>query len=131
MGTARVLLVDDDQLFIRRMQRALDGELDLQVATTSCDALTRTADWMPDIVVLDPLLGDADSFGLLDRLRASWQGAGVGVICLSRGAGSLTRYQRADEGFYGTVMRDSGTEGVCHAVRFALAGNASASQRAG
>ncbi|SRR5688500_7489984 len=128
MGTARVLLVDDDQLFIRRMQRALDGEIDLQVATTTRDALTRAADWMPDVVVIDPLLNDADSFGLLDSLRASWQGSGVGVICLSRGAGSLTRFQRADEGFYGTVTRDSGTEGVCDAVRFALAGDACSSE---
>lgn len=120
MGQARVLLVDDDQLFIRRMQRALDGEIDLQVATTSRDALTRAAAWQPDVVVIDPLLSDADSFGLLDRLRESWSGVGVGVICLSRGAGAITRYQAADDGFFGTVMRDAGTDGVCHALRFAL-----------
>lgn len=123
MGPARVLLVDDDQLFIRRMQRALDGSMDLQVATTSCDALTKAADWKPDVVVIDSLLGDADSFGLLDKLRASWCGVGVGVICLSRGAGAATRYQTADEGFFGTVLRDAGTDGVCDALRFALAGD--------
>jgi DNA-binding NarL/FixJ family response regulator len=115
--------VDDDQLFIRRLQRALDGKLDLQVATTGRDALTQAADWTPDVVVIDPLLGDADSFGILDSLRASRPGAGVGVICLSRGAGSLTRYQTAADGFFGTVMRDSGTEAVCDALRFALAGD--------
>lgn len=122
MGTARVLLVDDDQLFIRRMQRALDGEIDLQIATTSRDALSTAADWTPDVVVIDPLLSDADSLGLLDRLRASWSGSGVGVICLSRGAGSLTRYQTVGEGFFGMVMRESGTDGVCDALRFALSG---------
>jgi DNA-binding response OmpR family regulator len=122
MGAARVLLVDDDQLFIRRMQRALDGHIDLQVATTSRDALSTAAGWTPDVVVIDPLLKDADSFGLLDRLRATWTGAGVGVICLSQGAGALTRYQLAGEGFFGMVMRDAGTEGVCDALRFALAG---------
>lgn len=121
MGAARVLLVDDDQLFIRRMQRALDGQIDLQVATTSRDALSTAAGWTPDVVVIDPLLKDADSFGLLDRLRATWTGAGVGVICLSQGAGALTRYQTAGEGFFGMVMRDAGTEGVCDALRFALA----------
>lgn len=121
MGPARVLLVDDDQLFIRRMQRALDSSIDLQVATTSRDALTRAAAWRPDVVVIDPLLGDADAFGLLDRLRESWSGTGVGVICLSHGAGALTRYLTAGDGFFGTVMRDSGTDGVCDALRFALA----------
>lgn len=123
MAPARVLLVDDDQLFIRRLQRALDGEIDLQVATTSSDALTRAADWRPDVVVLDPLLDDADSFGLLDRLLASWCGAGVGVICLSKGAGAATRYQTVDDRFFGMVLRDAGTDGVCDALRFALAGD--------
>jgi two-component system, OmpR family, response regulator len=131
MGTARVLLVDDDQLFIRRMQRALDGEIDLQVATTSRDALSRAADFTPDVVVIDSLLGDADSHGLLDRLRASWPGSGVGVICLAQGAGALTRYQQMGEGFFGMVMRDSGTEGVCAALRSALAGDACSGERAG
>lgn len=131
MGPARVLLVDDDLLFIRRMQRALDGEIDLQVATTSRDALTRAAAWTPDVVVIDPLLNDADSFGLLDRLRESWSGAGVGVICLSRGAGALTRYQAANEGFFGTVMRESGTDGVRHALRFALCADPDGRESAG
>ena len=131
MGTARVLLVDDDQLFIRRMQRALDGEIDLQVATTSRDALSRAADFTPDVVVIDPLLGDADSLGLLDRLRAAWPKSGVGVICLAKGAGSLTRYQQMGEGFFGMVMRESGTEVVCDALRFALAGDAGSGERAG
>ncbi len=126
MGRARVLLVDDDQLFIRRMQRALDGAMDLQVATTTCAALSTAAGWKPDVVVIDPLLGDADSFGLLDRLRASWCGASVGVICLSKGPGAVTRYQTADEGFFGAVMRDAGTDGVCAALRFALAGDVNA-----
>ena len=123
MGSARVLLVDDDQLFIRRMQRALDGEIDLQVATTGSDALTTAAGWTPDVVVIDALLDDGDSFGLLDQLRASWSGAEVGVICLSKGAGALTRFQPMGEGFFGMVMRDAGTDGVCDALRFALAGD--------
>jgi PleD family two-component response regulator len=131
MGPARVLLVDDDQLFIRRMQRALDGEIDLQVATTSRDALTTAAGWTPDVVVIDPFLGDADSFGLLDQLRASWSGSGVGVICLSKGAGAATRYQTADEGFFGMVLRDAGTDGVCDALRFALASDAAGGEPAG
>jgi len=121
MGPARVLLVDDDQLFIRRLQRALDGQLDLQVATTGRDALTQAASWTPDVVVIDPMLGDTDSFGVLDTLRDARPERKVGVICLSRGAGSLTRFQRAADGFFGTVMRESGTEAVCDALRFALA----------
>lgn len=131
MGPARVLLVDDDQLFIRRMQRALDGEIDLQVATTSRDVLTRTSGWTPDVVVIDPFLGDADSFGVLDQLRRSWLGAGVGVICLSKGAGALTRYQTVGEGFFGMVMREAGTDGVCAALRFALSGDVAGGEPAG
>jgi DNA-binding NarL/FixJ family response regulator len=131
MGPARVLLVDDDQLFIRRLQRALDGMLELQVATTGRDALTQAADWTPDVVVIDPLLGDTDSFCVLDTLRATRTGSGVGVICLSRGAGSLTRYQTAEEGFFGTVMRDAGTEAVCDALRFALSGDSGPNPPAG
>ena len=123
MGPARVLLVDDDLLFIRRVQRSLDGEIDLQVATTSVDALTTVAGWTPDVVVIDPLLGDADSLGLFDRLRSSWTGAGVGFICLSKGPGALTRYQPAADGFFGMVQRDSGPDGVRDALRYALAGD--------
>ena len=121
MGSARVLLVDDDQLFIRRLQRALDDTIDLQVATTSGDALTTAAGWRPDVVVIDPLLHDADSFGLIDRLREFW--CGVGFICLSRGPGAVTRYQPAAGGFYGAVMRDGCIDGICDAVRRAVSGS--------
>lgn len=120
MGPARVLLVDDDQLFIRRVQRALDGSMDVKVATTSCDALTKAANWTPDVVVIDSVLGDADSFCLLDELRASWRNADVGVICVSKGAGAETRFQIVDDGFFGMVLRDAGSDGVCAALRHAL-----------
>ncbi|MEX1158177.1 MAG: hypothetical protein WEC79_04535 [Thermomicrobiales bacterium] len=130
MGQARVLLVDDDQLFIRRMRQALAGSMDLQVATTSCDALSTEAGWTPDVVVIDPLLGDTDSFGLLDRLRERWRESGVGVICLSRGPGAVTRYQPEAGGFYGAVMRDVGVDGVCDAVRYAVSDQTHASELA-
>lgn len=120
MGQACVLLVDDDLLFIRSLQRALNGDVDLHIAMTTHDALSTVAALKPDVLVIDPMLSDAESGVLLDRLRASWCGPVVNVICLSRGAGALTRYESSGGGFFGMVRRDAGTEEVCAALRVAL-----------
>ena len=128
MPPDRVLLVDEDPIFIRRLRRTLDPSVELQVAMTGDDALLTTTTWTPDLVVIDPLLGDSDSFGVLDTLRERLAGSCLGVICLSKGPGSATRFQEAAGTLYGVIKRESAAECIGDALHFVLArGDAQAS----
>jgi CheY-like chemotaxis protein len=120
MQRARVLLVDDDPLYVRRASRILGCHVDLQVAASRCAALDATADWQPDVIVLDMLLGDADAFRLIDELRARYRDAAPGVVYLAKGPGSIQRLQGDAGSFLGVVKRDAGIDALLVAILAAL-----------
>ena len=120
MLPARVLLIDDDPFLTRRARTIFDDDVDLQVVTNGIDALAAAEAWQPDVVVLDLLLADEDSFALLDALGGRGRAASPRVICLSKGAGSATRFRTDGGQFLGVLRRDSGAEGLRAAVIAAL-----------
>lgn len=65
----RVLLIDDDEVFVRVLARAL-GARGLSVATAGCraDALTAARELRPEYVVLDLKLGDDNGLALIPEL---------------------------------------------------------------
>jgi CheY-like chemotaxis protein len=122
MPPARVLLVDTDSFFTRRARRLLEDRVDLHVAGNRWEALSAARTWMPDVVVLDMLLNDGDSFLLVDELRkqTAEDRRQLAVIYLSRGPGSATRCQADAGGFLGVVTRDAGPDCLCSVVQMAL-----------
>jgi CheY-like chemotaxis protein len=123
MSTARVLLVDDDPLYVRRACRAFGDVVDLQVASNRDDALLATEGWFPDVVVVDMLLGDADAFRLLDELRMRCRNAALNVVYLAKGPGSIQRWQSDAGTFLGVVKRESGIEALREVVVTAIRGS--------
>jgi len=120
MLPARVLLIDDDPFLTRRARAIFDDDVDLQVVTSGIDALAAAESWRPDVVVLDLLLADGDPFALLDALGGRGRASSPRVICLSKGAGSATRFRTDDGQFLGILRRDAGAEGLREAVFAAL-----------
>ena len=124
MSPARVLLVDDDPLFIRRAQSAFDESVDLQVVSTGTAALRATAGWQPNVVVLDMFLREGDTFDVLDELRQRRHPGCRGVICLVKGPGAATHFEAVDGTFLGVLRREAGTDGLRDAVNCALSSTA-------
>ena len=66
----RCLIVDDSTAFLRAAWTALDGEeiTVVGVATTTADALARTEELRPDVVLIDIALGGESGFTLARRI---------------------------------------------------------------
>ena len=79
---ARLLLVDDEPSIRETVSRYL-GHLGFSVRTaeTGVQALRAAAELLPELVLLDVMLPDADGFELLGRLRAD--GLAVPVVFLT------------------------------------------------
>jgi CheY-like chemotaxis protein len=67
---ARCLIVDDSTAFLRAARTALDGEeiTVVGVATRTADALARTEELRPDVVLIDIVLGAESGFTLARRI---------------------------------------------------------------
>jgi CheY-like chemotaxis protein len=81
---AKVLIVDDDSLGIRLMQKALEGkEYKIATAATGKTALTKAWANNFDIIILDIKLPDIDGFTICERLKQHPATANVPVVFLT------------------------------------------------
>ena len=79
----RVLVVEDDSLTRAALRRAMESEgWDVVEAENGRVALERSAEWVPDLVLLDLMMPEMDGFEFLEALRAreAWRGVPVVVI---------------------------------------------------
>jgi CheY-like chemotaxis protein len=118
---ARVLIVDDDPYFVRRVRVALDGMVEMQIVSSEVAALAAIEAWHPDVVVIDVMTGDAGAFRLLDEIRDRSRGDGPRVLYLAKGPGSVVRLQGGNGSFLGVIRRECSVDGLMYAVRSALA----------
>jgi DNA-binding NarL/FixJ family response regulator len=80
-----VLIVDDNPLFLETARDLLERE-GLRVvglAATAAQALQRTAELRPDIVLVDISLGDESGFDVVRSLAGHDRGGGAAVILIS------------------------------------------------
>jgi DNA-binding NarL/FixJ family response regulator len=80
-----VLVVDDNRLFLETARDLLEREglRVVGVAATAAQALQRTAELRPDIVLVDIRLGDESGFDVAWRLAEHDRGGGAAVILIS------------------------------------------------
>lgn len=67
----RKILIIDDETSIRTLLRVTlrSNGFETEEAGTAGDGVRKAADWMPDLIILDLGLPDADQYEVLDRLR--------------------------------------------------------------
>jgi CheY-like chemotaxis protein len=118
--TARVLIVDNDRLFLLRAHAALSASVELQIVSSRDDALTATRDWRPDVVVVGSMMEDVETFSLLDEIRDRCLDDEPGVVYLTKGPGASQRLHHGNGTFLGMIRRDSGIEGLTNAVACAI-----------
>ena len=81
---ARVLLVDDDPLFLRALRRELERRgVEVIVCEKGYDALLLVGSVKPDLVLLDLQLPDIDGLEVTRRVRARPETAEVALVAIS------------------------------------------------
>ncbi len=85
MGKARLLVVEDD-IDIGNMLKIYFGgmDFDVDVATRGSDALERTKQVLPHLIVLDIMLPDIDGYEVCRNLRTNMRTSHIPVIFLTQ-----------------------------------------------
>ncbi len=86
-GVTRVLVVDDDALMLRALQRATRHHklIDLLVADNAIDALLGVGATKPDVVVMDVFMPGLDGIEACRRIKANPETSHIAVILASAG----------------------------------------------
>ncbi|HET9770201.1 MAG TPA: response regulator, partial [Acidimicrobiia bacterium] len=105
---ARVLVVDD-ALTIRELQRSILERAGYQVRTASDgrDALDRLAEEVPDVVLTDIEMPRLDGFALTEAIRASPELANVPVVILTSRASDEDRNRGLEAGADAYIIKSA------------------------
>jgi DNA-binding NarL/FixJ family response regulator len=122
-GTITVLLVDDHDLVLESIRRALSAELDLDVVGTVGTvgaALDAVSALLPDVVVMDYLLPDGTGAAATTKLLA--EHPGLRVVMLTGQSSGATLADALEAGCAGFVAKEGRFENLVHAIRATAAG---------
>ena len=98
MSDLRVLVVEDNPLNADLVSALLEGEgHTVEIATDAAAFRERLRGEVPDIVLMDIMLPDADGVTLLAELRArgGWQGVSVLAVTAQALPGDMARFRAA------------------------------------
>src|SRR5580692_1177692 len=127
VGSRRVLVVDDDELQLRAVERGSRGhkQLEVSVADNAIDALLRIGTLRPDIIVLDVFMPGLDGIEACRRIKANAATSSIEVVLASAQWNSELEAEAARAGatrvvtkpldvmaFIGTCAREVADEAV-------------------
>jgi two-component system NarL family response regulator len=118
-----VLLVDEHALFREGLGLALAGIDDIDVAGEAVDgddALERSVDLRPDVVVMDVRMPEGSGAGAIARIRAARPDISVLVLTGSQDEDDLVDALRS--GATGYLLKDASVEEVADAIRVVARG---------
>ncbi len=83
-GQARILIVDDDPVFVNTIKAVLESS-NYQVITASDgdEGLNKAKDEKPDLILLDIIMPTKDGFHVCEQLKHDSQLASIPVIILT------------------------------------------------
>jgi two-component system KDP operon response regulator KdpE len=117
-GSARILLVDDDEAIQRSTGLLLRSRgYDVVVASTGAEALKAFAERKPDAVVLDLGLPDIEGIEVCRRMRAE---SAVPVLVLSARTGETDKVGALDIGADDYITKPFSPEELLARIRVAL-----------
>jgi DNA-binding NarL/FixJ family response regulator len=120
----RVLLVDEHALFREGLGLALAGIDDIDVAGEAVDgddALERSVDLGPDVVVMDVRMPEGSGAAAIARIRAARPEIAVLVLTGSQDEDDLVESLRS--GATGYLLKDASVEEVADAIRSVARGH--------
>ncbi len=85
--TTKVLIVDDDPLNVRLVERVLSGETEesyeLATARDGREALRKAKEFGPDLIILDVMMPEMDGYEVCQRLRQDPETAHILILVLT------------------------------------------------
>ena len=89
MGMVKILLVEDEPLVARMMEKALkfDG-FDVAVAIMGEEGLNKAKSEKPDLILLDIMMPEPDGIEVLERLKADDDTKAIPVVMLTNLSGT-------------------------------------------
>lgn len=121
----RILVVDDHRLFLEGLSALLDVAPDTEVvgeAANGEEALARTAELAPDVVLMDIMMEDMNGIEATRRLRADHPDVQVVMLTMLEDDDSLFAAMCA--GAHGYILKGADTSDVLRTVRAVAAGEA-------
>ena len=124
-GAVRVLIADDHPLFREGMRGRLDRVADIEVvgeAASGDEAVELARKLEPNVILMDiKMPGKNGIEATRDILRASPE---IGVVVLTMFEDDDSVFAAMRAGAKGYLLKDSGGEGVVHAIRAVASGEA-------
>jgi CheY-like chemotaxis protein len=120
MTVARVLMVDDDMTFIRRVTVSLGSLAEIESLSSADDLLGFVQIWRPEVIVLNLLLDDADGFQLLEELLSLNLSPAPYVLCSTSGPAAKTRVCPCAKWPVGTISRGTKLQQIRETVQAVL-----------
>jgi DNA-binding NarL/FixJ family response regulator len=118
MAKIRVLLADDHTLFRQGVRHLLASEPDIEIAgevANATDAIEKTAEWRPDVVLMDVAMPGSSSFEAARQIRKNR--AETKVLFLTMYDDEDYLVEAMDVGASGYVLKDSPAPQLLAAVR--------------
>ena len=91
----RILLVDDNQTNVELLEAyLLKLDCDTEIAVDGQDALTKTSEFHPDLILLDVMMPKLNGFEVCQKLKSNPETAGI-MILMVTALGELGDIERA------------------------------------
>lgn len=119
----RIVLVDDHELFLRGIERLLEGQPDIRIVSTYKDGTSLLRD-LPDLdidlLLLDLQLPDMEPENLLKAIIKIRPELPILYLTMMRGARIFRRLEKYPIGGY--ILKDASLDELCKAIKLVSSG---------